>query len=192
MEIPTVLGEQLKIDRSITSLTLRLNRFPTKKWVLKNYVSLFPKLKNLQLFYISGVWQEDLHESQINLGLCNLQKLTVDLTSVKDEMKDYSEGAFIVIEVKAFKNSKRRLFKTPMNLLGTTEISDLSLEGLSRGKDYIVVHVTINSLQCLKIFTCRREREGLLSRNYFRYYDRRESDDMRYVNLFSDKDVPIK
>lgn len=102
--------------------------------------------------------------------------------------KGYSKGAFIDIEVKSFSNSKRRLFNTPTYLLVVTEIDDASLEGLIRGKDYIVVHVATNSLKCFGVFTCRRGRS--LFRDHC--YERRGSDDIRYVNLFDDKHVSMK
>lgn len=178
LDIPTVLGEQLDLgDTPVTSLALRVHGDAVKEdTVLKHYILLFPKLGNLQLFYFSGVWQANLYESQINLGFYNLQKLAVDLTPIKRKMKDYKKDSFIVVEIKLFSNSKRRLFKAPADLRDTIEINDASLEGLVIGRDYLVVRITINMLKCLDVFAHR----DLL----YNYYDLRESDVIQYANLF--------
>lgn len=183
MDIPTVLGKQLDLDyTSVTSLKLCKIGFETENVVLKDYLNLFPKLEDLQLFYFSGVWQEDLYEFQVNLGSCNLEKLTVDLTPAKRQIKYRNKDAFFVIEVKMFSNSERRIYKTPLNLLNTTEINDADLKGLTLGKDYFVVRVTINTLKRLDIFECIYK--ATLQFYCNDYYERRESDDIRYVNLF--------
>lgn len=65
--------------------------------------------------------------------------------------------------------------------MDTTEINDANLEGLIIGKDYLVVRVTINTLDCFDIFAHRRMR--------YEYYDNRGTDEIRYTNLFNNKQV---
>lgn len=184
LDIPMIIGEDLDFyDTHITSLTLRQTGNITEEVLIKS-ILLFKELKKLEMFYFTGVWRAYIHEFQINLGFCNLEELKVDLTPVKYNMEGYKKDAFILIEVKIFDKSKRRLYKAPTNLLATTEITDTSLKGLTRGKDYIVVLVLINTLKSLDIFIDRKRRA-------YGYYDGPEATDLLYINLFNDEDAQI-
>lgn len=185
LDIPTLIDRSLDVrDTLVTSLTLRANDDITEEEFLKP-IRFFRKLKQLQMFYFPGVWQEHLSEFQINLDFCSLEKLTVDLTHARYRMEHSSRGAFIVVVVDVFDKSERRLYKVPTDLLNTVAITDANLEGLTRGKDYIVVHVNINTLECLDVFIYRKR----IQHEYFA--DRDEKDEFLYINLLNNKNPQI-
>lgn len=126
--------------------------------LLDKFCRKFPSLKQLTFFHYCGLWRPTMGEFQLELPQCFLARLNVDVTAARTEslLAGIITGnlpikGFFVLEVEFMRNSKRHLYKVSFLDLSYTKLEPQDLNGLARGKDYLRVHITVNTLKHLDL-----------------------------------------
>lgn len=118
--------------------------------------SLFPNLKELSFYYYCGLWRPTMGEFQLDLPTHSLERLKVDVTTVRMESLiagivkgTYDEPleGFFVLEVELLSSSVRHSYKVLFSDLSYTKLRSNSLKNLTRGKDYLRMHITAHTLK---------------------------------------------
>lgn len=178
LDIPASYKESKELESIETAhvkmgkLVLRATENARFQLLLNSYPLMFPNLKHLEIYYFSGHWKRHMGEFQVELGNYTLTSLVLDMTPVETKMKTHLEkdhintGDFFVIEATIISIGERWLHKVPFHLSSVTRIQDDDLKTFTRGKDYLSVRITVNSLDklkiCIKDEDCKDEDEDSL------------------------------
>lgn len=122
--------------------------------LLNGCCSMFPNLKQLTFYRYCGLWQRTMGEFRLVLPEYSLEVLSVDVTDAIAESLlagITSEEGFFVLEVEVINISVRHSYKVSLHDMSCTQLSSNDLKGLARGKDYLRVHITVNTLKYLKL-----------------------------------------
>lgn len=164
---------------------LTLQATPTAKFqtLLGNFSQAFPNLKTLDLCYFCGIWEESTDEFQLKLDGYSLEKLIVDMTPFKIKMDEGPKGydEFFVVQVYLLSINARRFYIVHWGLSDIASIDESDLQSITCKEDaYITVHITVSSLQCLKLCMYNETPED----GFHDYLE--ESQKMEYATLFKE------
>lgn len=111
----------------------------------------FPNLNRLEIYYFCGVWREHTSEFELDLNGYSIDSLIVDMTPACEKIKK-SKGEFLVIKVTMLYDKVSWVYKVPLNFSAVSPIQEIELQEFTSGREYHQVHITITSVQRLKVY----------------------------------------
>lgn len=130
--------------------------------LLDGFSRMARNLKQFNFYNFSGNWKDSIGEFRIELGnYYQLETLVIDIDLVVAQTTAEDDAqSFFVVETEFISNSEmRQLFKVDLDLTWTAKIDDRDLKGLTRGEDYIRLHLTLRQLKKL-VFVDLQDKRG--------------------------------